>query len=78
MLDYSSPRNSAIYEILWEMTTLDFAFKNEEFRQAITSLIWMLYREVKLHSVQLDPEWADFDKIQSSSKGDDRSNFDKM
>lgn len=59
------------------MATLDFVFTNQEFRQVIGSIMWMLYREVKIEDQKLDLNWLDYETIQISEL-DDRSFYDSM
>jgi len=77
-MDYNSKKTNTIYDILWELATLEFSFESSEFRQEITTLIWMFFREVKIQSIQLDPEWVDFTKHKGSLSGEDRSYYDNM
>ena len=80
LINYHSEKTNAIYDILWDMATLDFTFLNSKFRQEITSIIWIFFREVKLTEVELDPTWHNFDQNNKNKRynpiSDDRSHGD--
>lgn len=76
-MNYGSVKTKAVYDILWDMATLEFSLTHDEFQNNIKAIMWIFFRKIGLESCKLDRNWRDMHALMAKAQYNEKRSYNE-